>query len=181
MEILERIKEGYDFFRSNDGDLRKMIDDSKPSFPNIYGSHQSDSYREVQKNTSFMIGEELRCLKSVCSRIKGIEMYGRNMYLQNWMRVAIGSREHLEYDNWRKYVDDYRNNNSEDKWGIDYKIGDEVLTNLEEGFSGGTIVEISDNIMKISLNPIDRRRKKKEILTRIVEPRVFPDKPFSDI
>lgn len=60
-------------------------------------------------------------------------------------------------------------------------IGDEVLTNLEEGFSGGTIVEISDNIMKISLNPIDRRRKKKEILTRIVEPRVFPDKPFSDI
>lgn len=55
MEILEGIKEGYDFFRSNDGDLRKMIDDSKPSFPNIYGSHQSDSYREVQKNTSFII------------------------------------------------------------------------------------------------------------------------------
>lgn len=179
--FLEEIKKGYDFFRSNNGDLRKMIDGSKPKQYAEFGFHDNDTYEETEKTVSHAIGAYLKEFINICEYIKGVEMLRKSRYKQNWMRVATGSIKHPEYENWRKYVEDYRKNNSEDKWGIDYKVGDKILTNLENGFNGGTILEISNNIMKIELNPVDKRRKKKEILTRIVEPRIFPNKSFSDI
>lgn len=162
----EEAIEGYRQFLKCNGSLMEYIRLSKPELRHRYISVDPPSYQDLIEDVSFHIGIQMGEMNKVASAMKTWMTLAEREYIDCWRLCASMIPTHPELPKREKYCKDYQANEALGDHTvyatIYYDVGTPIICNLfEEASLTGKVIELLDNwTMKISLDPIDKRRKK---------------------
>lgn len=163
LEQQQKAIEGYKAFLQCNGNLKEYVKNAKVKIMPEYSSIQPPVYKDLYESVAYNVGLEIQQISGIASQIKTFMVKLKSEYIDNWRLCASMSPDHPDLKKREKFCKDYRANEKPIDHTKFYKLGTQVISNivLAPIALTGEVTKIMPNkMMEITLQPIDKRRKK---------------------
>lgn len=177
LEQNERIYSAYQSFLRQNGDIKSLVEHSKPDYNSMrqtYTDSDEDDYSKLYNQMAQGVGIQLANINTAAKMIRAEQRVLEDKYVDCWRWCAQASMDHPDRPAKEKFCKDYRAATASSDWKYKYAVGDEVTSNLFEGYYFGKVAATQGKEMTVTLSPHDKRRKAKEVIVKMDTLRVFP-------